>query len=176
MFSVAAMKARTFSNLPRSADEQGCRSREGAQPGSYPSWPMQIFHIMGVMLSLWMGVSWRGGGQESIFVVSVGLNSLESRSSDFFGNFTEFVISGFRSHYLRTGWDLVAQWQENCIVYSFVCKFIIIIIIIILSSSINIYFVVLLNSISTHEFYLLSISAPHLCWGAGEGQVSGCRS
>jgi len=34
MFSVVAMKSRTFSSLPYSADEQLCRSWEGAEPGS----------------------------------------------------------------------------------------------------------------------------------------------
>jgi len=36
MFSVVAMKSRTFSSLPCSANEQMCRSWEGAQPGSQP--------------------------------------------------------------------------------------------------------------------------------------------
>jgi len=36
MFSVVAMKSRTFSSLPRSAHEQVCRSWEGAQPGRQP--------------------------------------------------------------------------------------------------------------------------------------------
>ena len=33
MFSVVAMKSRTFSSLPYSGNEQVCRSWEGAQPG-----------------------------------------------------------------------------------------------------------------------------------------------
>ena len=35
-FSVVAKKLRTFSSLPYSANEQACRSWEGAQPGSQP--------------------------------------------------------------------------------------------------------------------------------------------
>ena len=34
MFSVVAVKSRTFSSLSYSANEQVCRSWEGAQPGS----------------------------------------------------------------------------------------------------------------------------------------------
>jgi len=36
MFSVVAMKSRTFSSVPCSAPEQACGSWEGAQPGSQP--------------------------------------------------------------------------------------------------------------------------------------------
>jgi len=36
MYSVVAMKSRTFASLPYSANEQVCRSWEGAQPGSQP--------------------------------------------------------------------------------------------------------------------------------------------
>jgi len=36
MFSVDAMKSRTFSSLPGSVNEQVCRSWEGAQPGRQP--------------------------------------------------------------------------------------------------------------------------------------------
>jgi len=52
MFSVVAMKLRTFSSLPYSANEQVCRSWEGASPSASPGWPMEIFHTIDVMLSL----------------------------------------------------------------------------------------------------------------------------
>jgi len=61
MFSAVAKKSRTFSSLPHSADEQVCRSWEGAQPGRQPSWLVEIFHTIDVMLSLRMGVC-RGAG------------------------------------------------------------------------------------------------------------------
>jgi len=34
MFSVVTMKSRTFSSFSFSANEEACRSWEGAQPGS----------------------------------------------------------------------------------------------------------------------------------------------
>jgi len=52
MFSVVAMKSRTFSSLPYLANEQACRSWEGAQPDRAPSWSMEIFHTKDVMLIL----------------------------------------------------------------------------------------------------------------------------
>jgi len=55
-------------------------------------------------------------------------------------------------------------------VYNLFCIIIIIIIIIInSSSSSSISFVALLNCISTHKSYLLSISPPHPAVGEGEG-------
>jgi len=40
-----------FSSFSYSANEQMCRSWEGAQPDKWPSWAMEIFHTMEVMLS-----------------------------------------------------------------------------------------------------------------------------
>ena len=51
MFLVVAMESRTFSSFSCSADEQVCRSWEGAQPGS-PGWPGEIFCTTDVVLSL----------------------------------------------------------------------------------------------------------------------------
>jgi len=61
MFSVAAVKSRTFSSFSYSANEQLCRSWEGAQPGSQPSWPRDIFHIIDIMLSLGIRIGQRAG-------------------------------------------------------------------------------------------------------------------
>ena len=36
MFSAVAVKSKTFSSFPCSANEQVCRSWEGAQPGTQP--------------------------------------------------------------------------------------------------------------------------------------------
>ena len=52
MFSVLAMKSRTFSSFSCSAGEQMSRSWEGAQPGREPGWPVGIFRAMGGTLSL----------------------------------------------------------------------------------------------------------------------------
>jgi len=51
MFSVVAKKSRTFFSFSCSADEQVRRSWEGAQPGS-PSWPVEIFCTIDIVLSL----------------------------------------------------------------------------------------------------------------------------
>jgi len=76
--SVVAKKSRTFSSLPYPADEQVCRGWEGAQPGSQPSWPVEIFHTVDVTLSLRMGVG--RGGRNLFLLVSVGSNPVLSGS------------------------------------------------------------------------------------------------
>jgi len=52
MFLIVAEKSRTFSHLPHSADEQACRSWEGAQPASWPKLASGNIHTMDIMLSL----------------------------------------------------------------------------------------------------------------------------
>jgi len=56
MLLALAVKSRTFSSFSYSAHEQVCRSWEGAEPDRQPSWPMEIFHTIGVVLSLRMGI------------------------------------------------------------------------------------------------------------------------
>jgi len=109
MFSVVAMKSRTFSCFSYSANEQVCRSWEGAQPERDPSWPMQIFHTIDIMLSLGMGA---GQGQESLSarLVPMSLNLLLSRSLNFFGHLTKFMISRFRNRCSETDCELVIRW------------------------------------------------------------------
>jgi len=63
MFSVAAVESRTFYSLLCLANEQVCRSWEGAQPDREPSWPMEIFHTINVVLCLWMELA---GGWETV--------------------------------------------------------------------------------------------------------------
>ena len=46
---VVAKESRTFFSFPYSADEQVWREHSQA---ARPSWPMEIFHIMEVLLSL----------------------------------------------------------------------------------------------------------------------------
>jgi len=55
MFAVVAEISRAFSSLPCSANEEVCRSWKEHSQAATPSWPMDIFHTMAVMLSLWMG-------------------------------------------------------------------------------------------------------------------------
>jgi len=52
MILVVVKKSRTFSSLPYSANEQVCRSWEGAQPKCYSGLPMEIFHTIDITLSL----------------------------------------------------------------------------------------------------------------------------
>jgi len=61
MLLVVAMKSRTFSSFSYSANEHVCTSCKGAQPDRWPSWPMEIFHTIDIMLSLWKGLA-RGHG------------------------------------------------------------------------------------------------------------------
>jgi len=52
MFSVVAMKSRAFSSFSHPANEQVCRSWEGAQTDRQPSWPVEIFCTINVTLSV----------------------------------------------------------------------------------------------------------------------------
>jgi len=52
MILVVAIKSRAFSSFPYAADEQVCGSWEGPQTDRQPSWLMEIFHTIDVMLSL----------------------------------------------------------------------------------------------------------------------------
>ena len=52
LFSDVAMKSRTFPSFSYPANEQVCRSWEGAWPAREPSWPVEIFHTMDIVLSL----------------------------------------------------------------------------------------------------------------------------
>jgi len=61
MFSVVAKKSRTFSSFSYSANEQACRSWEGAQPGRQQSWPVEVFHTMDIMLSFGIGAGQAAG-------------------------------------------------------------------------------------------------------------------
>ena len=69
LFSVLARKSRTLFSLPCPASEQVCRSREGAEPAASPSGATEIFHIIGITLSLQMGVS-RGREGDWLFSFS----------------------------------------------------------------------------------------------------------
>jgi len=51
MFSVVAVKSRAFFSFPCSADEQVCRSWEGAEPESQPKLASGTFYTIDVMLS-----------------------------------------------------------------------------------------------------------------------------
>jgi len=97
VFLVVAMKSRTFSSFPYSANEQVCRSWEGTEPGSQPKLargniPYHRHHAQ------FTNGGWPQG-QEFFFLVSLSLNLLFHGSlkfygsSVFFGCFVNFVKS-----------------------------------------------------------------------------------
>ena len=59
MFSVVAVKSRTFSSFSYSAQEQEPRGSAASQP----SCPVEILHTMGITLSSGMGLA---RGQEAL--------------------------------------------------------------------------------------------------------------
>jgi len=106
MVFIVAVKSRTFSSLPYSADEQVCRSWEGVEPGSQPKLaneniPYHRHHAQ------FMNGGWPGGRKLSALLISVSLNPLLSGSSIFF---RKFRISGFYDHYSGTGHKSVVRW------------------------------------------------------------------
>jgi len=66
MFSVVAMKCRTFPSLPCSADEQVCRSWEGAEPGSQPKLASRNISYHGHH-ARFMNGGWIGGRKSFFF-------------------------------------------------------------------------------------------------------------
>jgi len=94
MFLVVAMKSRTFPSFSYSADEQGCRSWEGAQPGREPKVASGNIPYHGHFAQLRNG-RWPGGqGVFFALLVSMSLNPLLSGSMNFSGNFAKFMIQG----------------------------------------------------------------------------------
>ena len=125
MFSVVAEKEGL---RPVSRTQMMIRSararREHSQAAS-PSRPMEIFHTINVMLSLWRGV---GVGKSVFSVVWV-----HWEFSLFSGVLQNLQFSRFHDCCSGTGCKLVIGWWEKHIIYSLFCIFIIIIISIIIS-------------------------------------------
>ena len=108
--------------------------REHSQAAS-PSWPMEIFHTIGVMLSLWMGLA---RALELLGVSTISFSSGSWKSLlwvwSFFGSSVKFpvsVSSAFCHRCLRTSYS-ICRWVVRRKLY---CLFCILIIIIIISSS-----------------------------------------
>jgi len=157
----------------------GCAGagREHSQAAS-PRWPMEIFHAMDVVLSLWMGAGWGAAFHFwmafSFLVLSLtpllSWSSSFSGSSAFFRNFMKFAkVPGVRDLYSGTGCDLVIGWWENCILYCCFCIYIVIINSSI--TSITVSFLVLLNCPYLSPGVLLFVRFSSLCWD-GRGGVS----
>jgi len=118
ILSLVAMKSRTFPSLWCSANEQVCRSWEGAQPGGEPKLahgniPYQGYHAH----------SMNGLAREQEALAYSGFCEVKSslvqefelffRGSVFFGSFekfAEFTSLAFCSHFLGTGCELVIGW------------------------------------------------------------------
>ena len=133
-----------------------------------PSRPMEIFHTIDIMLSLWMRVE--RGGRNLYFLISVSLNPLLSRSLVFFRS---FKIHSFPGSTI-TAWGLAVNQSsggdKNCVLHSLFCIFIIIIIISSSGISINISFVALLNCLYLNPWVLPFVhfsSSSH--WGGKPG-------
>ena len=73
-----------------------------------PSWPMEKFHTMDVILSLWMEVGLWGRSLLFSFPGVWILSCLGVRT--FGGNFMEFAIFGFHNHCSGTGCELATRW------------------------------------------------------------------
>jgi len=107
MFSVVAEKSGTFSSLPYSADEQVCRSWEGAQPGSQPNIatgniPYHRHHVQ-FMNGVWL----EGRNPFLVLLFSRSSNLLFSQSSVFF---MKSVSSGFHGPCSRISYTSVTGW------------------------------------------------------------------
>jgi len=63
MFSVVAIKSRTFFPIFHIQLMSRCAGagKEHSQTAS-PSWPVEIFHTIDIVLSLGMGAGWGAGG------------------------------------------------------------------------------------------------------------------
>ena len=183
MFSVVAMKSRTFSSFPCSAEERVCWSWEGRQPARQPSWSVEIFHTMDFMLSSWVVAGGRAGSYLSFLFRWVRILSCVGLFQGIQWN------SGFPGSMI-SAWRLAANQpscgEKICVVYSLFCIFILSLFLLLL---ILVIFVILVFPLlpywpvftSAHELSLLSISPPHPAAGERRGEraagwcwVAGC--
>jgi len=75
MFLAVANRSRTFSSLPCSADEQMCRSWEGAQPGRQPKLDNGNipYHGCHALVIKWGGPGGKELSASSVFFLAWGL-------------------------------------------------------------------------------------------------------
>jgi len=102
--------------------------REHSQTAS-PSWPMEIFHTIYVILSLWMKVGQGAGLFLSLFCdfkSSLGQELKLFQEFRLFQKFHKIQFSKFRGCCSGTSCKLDIGWRENWIVYCLFCIFIII--------------------------------------------------
>ena len=152
--------------------------REHSQVAS-PSWPSEIFHIMDIMLSLWMGIGWGG---RNLFFIFPWVWILSWLGVQTFPGVWFFLGVSWNSWFPDSAIaaqglaaNLSLGGEKNCIVYSLFYIFIInIIIIIIISINISIFFVVLLNCFYPSPQLLPFVHISLSCVGGREGWASGC--
>ena len=112
VFFVDAKKSRTFSSLLCSADEQACRGRERAQPGSWPELARGNTPYRGPHAQFMSGDLPRG--RFSLFSRSFNyILFFFPGSLVFFESSVKFVKSshsGFHNRCLGTGRDSVFGW------------------------------------------------------------------
>jgi len=109
MFSVVAMTSKTFSTFSYSANEQVCRSWEGAQPASQPSWPVEMLCTTDIILSLQMGVGW-GGCRNLSFSHFHEFESSVVQEFGLFGKFCKIC----KIHEFQVLQSLLRDWLQIC--------------------------------------------------------------
>ena len=157
MFAVVAKKSRTFTSVSpvQLMSRWAGAGREQSQADS-PSWPVEIFHTIDVMLSLWMWFGW------GAWILSFSGSSVFSVSLNFFGSSAKSTTSMSSAFHNRcSGPNCHHAVRKNCIVCNLFCMFVITIFIIIS-------FVVLLNCLYLNPWVLPFVhSPPHPTGGKG---------
>ena len=152
MFLVVAKKSRTFSSFSNSANEQVCRSREGAQPGSQPKLASRNMPYHGCC-GQYINGRWAGGQEYNLFFPR-SLNF--SVSLVFFGEFCKIhKICYFHDRCSGTGYTTGSQAVRKIVLcvtcFAYLLLVVVILLVFTLLSS---YYLVF---ISTHEFYFFFI-------------------
>jgi len=83
-----------------------------------PSWPMEIFQYHRCHAQF-MNEGWLGDRDLSALLISVSWNLFLSGSSNFWGNFIKFMISGFHDH--RWDWLQISHQVMGKTVLCIVC-------------------------------------------------------
>ena len=115
MFLVVAMKSRSFSSFSYFADEQGCRSWEGAQPGREPKLASGNIPCHGHHAQFRNG-GWLGGREFSALLVFREFKSFLVQECELFWEFTLFQdLCKFCKgcEFLITARGLTANWPSS---------------------------------------------------------------
>jgi len=152
MFSVAATKSRTFSSFPCSADEQVCRSWEGAQPGSQPKLASGNIPYNGHH-ARFTNRSWLGGRNSLL----EKFNSPFSMSSNFFRKKMYCALFVWHILILLLLLLLLLLWL---LFLSLLLLLLLLVVVLLLLFTLLFYQTVF---ISTQEFYFFLFSSPSHC-------------